>query len=61
MAKEDVDVQLNVEVWPLYQQILNKANKGTHTPMNYLKRMDFYERAKGAYAIVQTGYLNFII
>jgi L-fucose mutarotase len=54
MAKVDVDKDLNVEVWPQYEQILKKT-QDKPVQIEYVERFAFYERAKKAYAIIQVG------
>jgi L-fucose mutarotase len=56
MAVTDADVDRGVEtpIWGTYQEIINKA-EGRVVPMTTLERFAFYERAKKAYAVVNTG------
>jgi L-fucose mutarotase len=54
MAKVNVDKDLNVEVWPQYEQILKKI-QDKPVEIEYVERFAFYERAKTAYAIIQVG------
>ena len=51
-------------VWTQFQKHLDGA-EGRHIPLERVKRFDFYERAKAAFAVVATGekalYGNLII
>ena len=42
------------EIWPGYQAALDEAEK-RHVGMEKMERFAFYERAKKAYAVIQTG------
>jgi L-fucose mutarotase/ribose pyranase (RbsD/FucU family) len=56
MAVTDADVKrgLTTPIWGTYQEIANKA-EGRDVPITTLERFAFYERAKKAYAVVNTG------
>jgi L-fucose mutarotase len=56
MAVTDADVQRGVTtpIWNTYQEIINKA-EGREVSVTTLERFAFYERAKKAYAVVNTG------
>jgi L-fucose mutarotase len=44
------------EIWSKFDEILRKWDAGkAYQQFRLLERMEFYEYAKGAYAIVQTG------
>jgi L-fucose mutarotase len=57
MDRVDSDKQKNliVTIYDDYQRILDSTQKENIKPV-YLERFEFYERAKKAYAIIQTGY-----
>jgi L-fucose mutarotase len=54
----------NPDIWPVYESIIRKYNPG-FDDFEMLNRVEFYERAKKAYAIVSTGemarYANIIL
>jgi L-fucose mutarotase len=56
MAVTNADLQRGVitPIWDTYQDIINKA-EGRVVQMTTLERFAFYERAKKAYAVVNTG------
>lgn len=56
MAVTDADVKRGVKtpIWGTYQEIINRS-EGREVPMKSLERFAFYERAKKAYAVVNTG------
>jgi L-fucose mutarotase len=56
MAVTDADVKRGVKtpIWGTYQEIINEA-EGREVAMKTLERFAFYERAKKAYAVVNTG------
>ncbi|GFG31897.1 hypothetical protein Cfor_02516, partial [Coptotermes formosanus] len=56
MAVTDADVKrgLTTPIWDTYQEIVNKA-EGRDVRITTLERFAFYERAKKAYAVVNTG------
>ena len=53
----------NPEIWKTYRRMLDSAQEGVG--MGFLERMAFYDRARGAYAIVATSepapYANIIL
>ncbi|KDR10789.1 FucU-like protein [Zootermopsis nevadensis] len=66
MAVTDADVKRGVKtpIWGTYQEIINRS-EGREVPMKSLERFSFYERAKNAYAVVNTGetkiYANIVL
>jgi len=55
VAEQDRRKGLVVSVWKTYSEILDSHSQGKSKPLSYLERFDFYERAKNAFCIVQTG------
>lgn len=41
-------------IWDEYRRILDRSGNGT-SRVEHIDRFDFYERARGAYAVVATG------
>ena len=41
-------------IWPLYQELMDKA-EGYKVKIEKIERFAFYERARNAYAVIQTG------
>ncbi|XP_069677794.1 fucose mutarotase-like [Periplaneta americana] len=66
MAVTDADVKRGIKtpIWNTYQEIIDKS-EGRKVNMTSLERFAFYERAKKAYAVVNTGetalYTNIIL
>ncbi|XP_033611561.1 fucose mutarotase isoform X2 [Cryptotermes secundus] len=66
MAVTDADLKRGVRtpIWNTYREIIHKA-EGRKVEVTTLERFAFYERAKKAYAIVNTGetkiYANIIL
>jgi L-fucose mutarotase len=56
MAVSEADAKQGVTtpIWNTYSEIINKA-EGRAVPVTTVERFAFYERAKKAYAIVNTG------
>jgi L-fucose mutarotase len=56
MAVTEADLQRGVTtpIWNTYQDIINKAEE-REVLMTELERFAFYERAKKAYAVINTG------
>jgi L-fucose mutarotase len=56
MAVTEADVKrgVRVPIWDTYKEIINRA-EGREVPIESLERFDFYERAKKAYSVVNTG------
>ncbi|KAK4287836.1 hypothetical protein Pmani_039105 [Petrolisthes manimaculis] len=50
----DVMQQVAVKEWKSYRKICDQAY-GSEVKVEYIKRFEFYERAKKAYAIIHTG------
>ena len=50
-------------IWDEYKEILNEQEPGT--PVEFMERFSYYERAKNAYCVVATGetaqYANIIL
>lgn len=55
MAVAEQDKGLKVDVWDIYLKIL-KEQHSADVDIAQLERFKFYERAKKAVVIVQTGY-----
>lgn len=55
MQKMDCDKDLDISVWKDYETIASKHDKRGAAAIGYYERFEFYERAKEAYCIVQTG------
>lgn len=51
----DKAANLNVKVWKEYEQIL-ESSQATPVKVKFVERFQFYEQAKKAYAVIQTGY-----
>ncbi|XP_063221288.1 fucose mutarotase-like [Bacillus rossius redtenbacheri] len=45
---------VTVDIWDRYKDVM-RSRTGRSWGFDELERFDFYERAKGAYAVVQTG------
>jgi L-fucose mutarotase len=54
MVEADKRKGLKAEIWETYSSIV-KARAGRTVPLSFLERFAFYERAKKAFVIVQTG------
>jgi L-fucose mutarotase len=56
MAVSEADEKQGVKtpIWNTYKEIINKA-EGREVSVTAVERFAFYERAKKAYAIVNTG------
>lgn len=52
----DKKANLQVTVWKDFEHVLEKT-QGKHVEPEFVERFEFYERAKKAYAVIQTGYL----
>ena len=64
MQLMDCDVgKVNPEIWGQYKEIA--INKDKNVKVGNIDRFDFYDRAKGAYAVIATGeeavYANIIL
>ena len=64
MQLMDCDVgKINPIIWEEYKEIANKNDKNVN--VGNIDRFDFYDRAKGAYAVIATGeqavYANIIL
>jgi len=55
MEKMECDRELNISIWKEYQRIILKHNARGDNAVGFMDRFDFYEKAKKAYCIVQTG------
>lgn len=53
-VESDKIANLNVKVWEEYDQIL-ELSQGKPVKTKFVERFEFYEQAKKAYAIIQTG------
>lgn len=58
MAVAEQDKGLKVPIWDTYSKILKQRHNGD-VGIAYLERFEFYERAKRAVVIVQTGYVQY--
>lgn len=56
MSRVEKDMNTDVPVWETYSKIVSKA-EGTHIPVGFEERFQFYERANRAFAVVHTGEL----
>jgi L-fucose mutarotase len=54
LVNSDKQKKMEVPVWAEYQKLCDAA-EGREIVFNKLERFEFYERAKGAFAIVATG------
>lgn len=54
LVDSDKTLGLQVPVWKEFQQILDKTQEKPVKP-ELIERFQFYERAKKAFAIIQTG------
>jgi L-fucose mutarotase len=54
MVEADKRKGLKAEIWETYSSIV-KVRAGRTVPLSFLERFAFYERAKKAFVIVQTG------
>ncbi len=65
MQKMDCDRDLDITVWEEYRAIVSKYDPRGVKAIGYYDRFEFYEKAKKAYCIVQTGesaiYANVLI
>ena len=49
-----------VKVWKDYQDILDRTQERKIQP-EWVERFQFYERAKKAYAVIQSGYVMLLV
>lgn len=65
MQTMECDKDLDIPIWKDYEAIVAKNDSRGKSAVGYLERFTFYEAAKKAYCIVQTGetqiYANVII
>ncbi len=65
MQTMDCDKDLDIPIWKEYEQIVASHDARGKSAVGYLERFAFYEAAKKAYCIVQTGetaiYANVLI
>ena len=65
MQTMDCDKDLEIPIWKEYEQIVANHDARGKNAVGYLERFTFYEAAKKAYCIVQTGetaiYANVLI
>lgn len=61
MDRVDSDKASNYEVkiWNEYRKILNSSQKKNIEP-KFIERFEFYNRSKKSFAIIQTGYFEFM-
>lgn len=65
MDKMDCDKDLDIAVWKDYKEIVSKYDERGKSAVGAYERFEFYEQAKNAYCIIQTGetaiYANVIL
>lgn len=65
MEKMERDKHLDISVWKDYETIISKHDKRGTSAIGSYERFEFYERAKEAYCVIQTGeteiYANIIL
>ncbi|MCL2342440.1 MAG: fucose isomerase [Firmicutes bacterium] len=65
MQKMDCDAELPIPIWETYKEVAARHEEGAADKFGFYERFEFYEQAKKAYCIVQTGeksvYANVII
>lgn len=65
MQKMACDADKSIPVWEIYKEVASKHDTGAENKFGFYERFEFYEQAKKAYCIVQTGeksiYANIII
>ncbi len=65
MQKMECDADLEIPIWAEYERIVAKHDKRGKDAMRFVDRFDFYEEAKQAFCIVQSGeeaiYANIMI
>lgn len=54
MQKMECDKNLDIPIWKDFEKIAKEGDSG-FKGLNYIDRFEFYERAKGAYAVIATG------
>lgn len=54
LVDSDKESKLEVKVWKEFQQILDSSQESKVKP-KLVERFKFYEQAKTAFAIIQTG------
>lgn len=54
MQKMECDKDLDIPIWKDFEKIAKEGDSG-FKGLNYIDRFEFYERAKGAYAVIATG------
>lgn len=55
VAPSDVEKGLKPTVWEEYKAICNEAEGGRNVGVEMIERMEFYERANKAVAVIHTG------
>jgi len=65
MQKMDCDAGIDISIWKTYKEIAAKHEKNAEQKFGFYERFEFYEQAKNAYCVVQSGesaiYANVII
>ena len=65
MQKMDCDAALEISVWETYKKVAAKHEENAEEKFGFYERFEFYEQAKNAYCIIQSGegaiYANVII
>lgn len=55
MQKEHCDKDLEIPIWKKFEQIVEKHDPKGKEAIGFIKRFDFYDQTKNAYAVIQTG------
>ena len=55
MQKMDSDKDLEIPIWNEYEKIVTKHDKRGKNAMRFVDRFDFYDIAKEAFCIIQSG------
>jgi len=65
MQTMDCDRQLDIPIWSEYKKIVSRHNDRGEEAIGFLDRFEFYDQAKKAYCIIQSGeeaiYANIMI
>lgn len=65
MQKMDCDKDIEIPIWDTYKKVAAKREENAESKIGFYERFEFYEQAKKAYCVVQTGessiYANVII
>jgi L-fucose mutarotase len=55
MHKENCDKELDIPIWKEFEKIAEKHDPKGMKAIGFIKRFDFYDQTKNAYAVIQTG------